>query len=94
MLGLRIRNEDGRKLTLKHAIKRTASLLLYSTFASRWGSYRMYDDMKNNAYMDWETTDEVLGDEFGDRHFIGGAVLTVVDLAILVVMWMISFNII
>lgn len=94
VLGLRIRNEDGRKLTLKHAIKRTASLLLYSTFAGRWGSYRMYDDMKNNAYMDWETTDEVLGDEFGDRHFIGGAVLTVVDLAILVVMWMISFKII
>ena len=32
--------------------------------------------------------------QFGDRHFIGGAVLTVFVLAILVVMWMISFKII
>jgi len=95
-IGLRIRNEDGRKLTLKHAFTRTGKVLFYWLIGGMWkrNLYGWYDDINNNAYMEWETTDEVLADEFGDRHFIGGAVLTVFVLAILVVMWMISFKII
>ncbi len=95
-IGLRIRNEDGRKLTLKHAFTRTGKVLFYWLIGGMWkrNLYGWYDDINNNAYMEWETTDEVLADEFGDRHFIGGAVLTVFVLAVLVVMWMVSFKII
>ena len=56
--------------------------------------YQWYDDIMQNAYMEWETTDEILADEFNVLHFIGGAVITVLTIALLVVMWMVAYKLI
>lgn len=86
VLGLKIRNEYGRKLTLKHAFKRTVSVLFYWFIVGMWerNLYQWYDDMNNNAYMSWESTDEVMAAEFNGWHFLGGAVVTAATLITLI----------
>lgn len=86
VLGLKIRNEYGRKLTLKHAFKRTGSVLFYWLIGGMWerNLYRWYDDMNNNAYMEWESTDEVLAVEFNTWHLLGGIAIAVFTMVTLI----------
>jgi len=94
VLGLKVLSDDGRKLSLKHAFRRTAKVLFYWFIGGVWerNLYQWYDDMNNNAYMEWESMDEVLAEEFNGRHFFGGTFLVLMTGVALVWTWISIWN--